>query len=183
MGDKLIEEYIAFLEKKRLEELNMFSDVGSSYYDEETDTHVKVETADVGFSKPMYKTKYHVNEVLKRICCTEKNKPVIDLDKLKPGMTKDEIYHLLNYQQRKSLIYIWCTLNDKPHLCIQFDHYDKLRRSLTDLTMRLADMKKLPDYKLMLDCFCVKFGYDYIRPYLYFKENKIHRHLVNEMLT
>ena len=93
MGDKLIEEYIAFLEKKRLEELNMFSDVGSPYYDEETDTHVKVETADVGLSKPMYKTKYHVNEVLKWICCTGKNKPVVDLDKLKPGMTKDEIYH------------------------------------------------------------------------------------------
>ena len=103
MGDKLIEEYIAFLEKKRLEELNMFSDVGSSYYDEETDTHVKVETADVGFSKPMYKTKYHVNEVLKRICCMEKNKPVIDLDKLKPGMTKDEIYQLAELSTEEKL--------------------------------------------------------------------------------
>ena len=58
----------------------MFPDVGSSHYDEETDTHVKVETADVRFSKLMYKTKYHVNEVLKRIYCTEKNKPVIDLE-------------------------------------------------------------------------------------------------------
>ena len=71
------------LKRKILEELNMFSDVGSSYYDEETDTHVKGEAAEVGFSKPMYQTKYHVNEVLKRICCMEKKKPTIDLEKFK----------------------------------------------------------------------------------------------------
>ena len=38
---------------------------------------------------------------MKRIACTGKNKAVIDKEKMKPSMTKGQLYKVLSYQQRK----------------------------------------------------------------------------------
>ena len=69
--------------------------------------------------KTPYMIKYHINEIIKRITCTEKNKPEIDKENWKPGMTKSQLYKVLTYQQRKSLIYIWCTVNDGKNAIIK----------------------------------------------------------------
>ena len=41
-------------------------------------------------------------------------------------------------------------------------------------------LKKLPDYRLMIDCICQKYGLNYEKPYLYFRHNKRHREIANE---
>ena len=69
-----------------------------------------------------YQYKYHINEVLRRIECREKNKPIIPSN-INKGMTRNQIYKLLNYQQKKSIIYIYiyiyCTVNDISYLYIE----------------------------------------------------------------
>ena len=44
-------------------------------------------------------------------------------------------------------------------------------------------LKKLPDYRLMIDCICEKYGLNYVKPYLYFRNNKRHREIVNDILN
>ena len=181
MSKNILEEYIEYIQKKKWESLELLGNSSREIFDEEEGTYMRVDDEREGFKRPTYKTKYHVNEVLKRICCTELNKPKIDHEKLKPGMTRHEIYKLLNYQERKSLIYIWCTLNNIKPLCIEFEQYNKIRSVLVHLTVKLGDMKKLPDYRLIIDSLCLKFGYEYVRPYLHFKENKKHRDKINNI--
>ena len=52
--------------------------------------------------KTPYLIKYHINSIIERITCTEKNKPTIDKEKMKPGMAKSQLYKIMTYQQRKS---------------------------------------------------------------------------------
>ena len=78
--------------------------------------------------KTPYLIKYHINEIIKRITCTEKNKPTIDKEKMKPGMTKSQLYKIMTYQQRKSLIYIWCTLNNEKQLILKLQDYRLIKK-------------------------------------------------------
>ena len=145
--------------------------------------------------------KYHINEIIKRITCTEKNKPEIDKEKMETGYDeKSQLYKVLTYQQRKSLIYIWCTVNDEKMLLLKSEDYKLIKNLLLKICITMHDqsdkevfqdrkrelknrLKKLPDYRLMIDCICDKYGLNYVKPYLYFRNNKKHREIVNDILN
>ena len=150
-----------------------------------------------------YKPFYHLNEVLKRITCTEHNLPTnfdevcsrlsnaSDISNVsdgsnKSGWNKEDIYKVLSYQERKSLIYYWCKMNQIPFLQIDHQHYTFIKsiinQLITEFYINNEGLKKLPNYRLMMYCLCVKVEFEYILPYLYFRRNKKNEDLVNKTL-
>ena len=136
----------------------------------------------------VYRYIYHINEVINRISCSEKNYAT---EKFNDDKYKDLrkcrrcLYKMLNYQQRKSLIYYWCTLNNIKTLYIEDVHYMKIKMIMHDILMILNEknVKKTPDYKLIMYCVCKKMNYDYILPYLFFKNNEKHVKMINDILN
>ena len=46
----------------------------------------------------------------------------------------------------------------------------------------VGKLGKLPDSRLMVDCICLKYGLNYVKPYPYFRNNERHREVVIQIL-
>ena len=70
----------------------------------------------------------------------KRKKPNLN-NKLKPGMTKDEHYKNLSYQEQISIIYLWDELNGLEYLRIEPEHNRKLKPTCIKAIKKLNPKK------------------------------------------
>ena len=121
---------------------------------------------------PGYVREYHIEEVLKRLESIEANKPsqqsINDLkSKLSNNFSIENIRKHSKY--KKHIVYMYCCLNDKPYLRIAYGHRIRIKRSIMNL-YRHSTTRNLPRYHTIMYYICNKYGYDYIIPFLSYRE-------------
>ena len=121
---------------------------------------------------PGYVREYHIEEVLKRLESREANKPsqqnINDLkSKLNYNFSMENIRKHAIY--KKHIVYMYCCLNDIPYLRIACNHRIRIKRSIMNLYRHITT-RNLPRYHAIMYYICKKYGYDYIIPFLCYRE-------------
>lgn len=162
----------------------------------EAPTDLSVDTGVISYKdrrnytfRSSYKRKYHFGEIFNRVLCQEKNKPSqSEINSIKEllnnDFSMDSIYRKSTYNQRKHLVYIWHILNGKK-LPVMTDEICSIRDTIIcGLNKFYSSVLKTKaiKYRLVIDVLCEHFGFEKLRPYLYFKNNEKHRIIVREVL-
>ena len=121
---------------------------------------------------------------------------------MKPRITKGQLYKVWTYEQRRSLIYSWFILNDEEHLFLGSDNYTLIKNSLHSVRTTMYELsdqeilwdgrdekklekklKKLPEFRLMIDWICDEYNLNYINLTCTSGTIKKHREIVNPILN
>ena len=138
-----------------------------------------------------YRFQYHFAEIFNRITAREQNKPShSEIEQIKSRLNNDysqkSIYKNTNYNQRKHLIHIWHVLNNKS-LPYDDDYLDYVRRVIFyyfNIYYREVGLRnRAIKYRLVIDVICEREKFDDIRDRLFFRDNKRHREIVNQVLN